>query len=143
MHDRPINYLIEKYKTKQPGETWERDTELEYIQDYRLKQKIFQLEIILNQLHGNFKITKEQKQRIIHILKETDFDKANLNTEQIIVMIIIYVKLETHPYRQFTDYQNLIQKYELTSNTFIRFLVDLTQQYIQRKPLPYTPNNFL
>lgn len=135
--DRNIQYLLDKYQTKQPGEKWTREHELEYKQDYRLKQKIFLLEGILNTLHNNFHLTKLQKDRIIHLIKELNFYYGHTTDEQVIVMLIVYVKLETQQNRQYEDYMRLLDDYKITINLFVRFLISLNQYHIQKIPLPY------
>ena len=130
--DRSYEFLLNKYKTKQPGEQWTNTHEVKYIREYRYQQKIFLLEGIINRLHGSFIITKPQKERIKYLIKHLDFDKANLKSEQIIIMIIIYVKLESQKNRQLSDYTHLLNQYHLTTNTFARFQIDITQHYISR-----------
>ena len=134
--DRTVDFLLKKYETKQPGEQWNLETELEYVREYQNKQRIFLLQGIINNLHGNFKITKPQKDRIIYLIKELDFYLGRVTEEQYIVMILAYVKLETNNNARVRDYYNLLNQYDLTMNTFVKFLVKLNKHHINKIPVP-------
>ena len=134
--DRTIPFLLKKYETKQPGEEWRIETEHKYIKEYQLKQRIFILQGIMNNLHGNFKITKPQKDRIIYLMQELDFYLGRVTEEQYIVMILAYVKLESSNNARVRDYYNLLNQYDLTMNTFVKFLVKLNKHHINKIPLP-------
>lgn len=135
--DRGYEFLLNKYKTKQPGEEWKLETEVQYVREYRDKQRIFQLQGIINQLHGSFRITKPQKDRIIYLLKNLDFTKMGTFTEeQIITMTIIYVKLETVNNARPQHYYNLLNQYDLTMNSFASYLVQLNKHHISKIPMP-------
>ena len=96
----------------------------------RTKQKLHQLDGIINELHGNFIITRQDKQRMEYLIRNLSLDNANLNTEQQLIMIIIYTKLENNQNRQLSDYQTLLHKYGLTTDSFNRFHFKITQHYI-------------
>lgn len=130
--DRNVPYLLKKYETKDVNEIWTTEHELEYKQNQRYKQKIHQLDGLINELHGNFIITHQDKERMKYLIKHLNMDNANLTTEQHLIMIIIYVKLENNTNRQISDYQSLLRKYGLTTNTFTRFQMGIIQHYIQR-----------
>ena len=130
--DRTVDYLLKKYQTKDVNEIWTTQHELEYKQNQRYKQKLYQLDGLINELHGNFIITNQDKERMKYLIKHLNMDNANLTTEQHLVMIIIYVKLENNTNRQISDYQSLLRKYKLTTNTFTRFQMGIIQHYIQR-----------
>ncbi len=130
--DRTVSYLLRKYQTKDVNEIWTTEHELEYKQNQRYKQKIHQLDGLINELHGNFIITHQDKERMKYLIKHLNMDNANLTTEQHLIMIIIYVKLENNTNRQISDYQSLLRKYGLTTNTFTRFQMGIIQHYIQR-----------
>ena len=135
--DRTVDFLLRKYETKQPGEEWKLETELKYLQEYQDKQRIFLLSGILNKLHGSFKITKAQKDRIIYLIKDLDFYLGRCTEEQYIVMIIIYVKLETVNNARPQHYYNLLNQYDLTMNTFASFLVKLNKHHVNKIPIHY------
>ncbi len=136
--DRNIEYLLRKYETKQPGEQWKLETELEYVREYRHKQRIYQLDIILNNLHKNFIITKPQKDRVIYLIERLDFSRMGTFTEeQIILMTLIYVKLETVHNARPQHYYNLLNQYDLTMNSLATYLVKLNKYHISKIPICY------
>ena len=129
---RDINFLLRKYQTKDVNEIWTTEHETKYKQNQINKQKLYQLDGLINELHGNFIITNQDKQRMKYLIQNLSFNNANLTTEQQLIMIIIYVKLENNTNRQLSDYQTLLHKYQLTTNTFSKFQMMVTQHYIQR-----------
>ena len=136
--DRTVDYLLKKYETKDVNEIWTTEHELEYKRNQRHKNRVHQLDIILNQLHGSFQLSKPQKDRIIHLLKRLDFSLMGTFTEeQIIVMTIIYVKLETVNRARPQHYYNLLDKYDLTMNSFATYLVKLNKYHISKIPIYY------
>ena len=134
--DRTVEFLLKKYETKQPGEEWEIKTEVKYVKEYQYKQRLFLLDGIINNLHGSFKLNKPQKDRIKYLIQDLDFLLGRTTEEQYIVMIIIYVKLETNNNARPQHYYNLLDKYDLTMNTFANFLVKLNKHHINKIPLP-------
>ena len=136
--DRDIPFLLNKYKTKDANEIWTIEHELEYKRNQRHKQRTYQLDGIINTLHGSFIITKPQKDRVIHLLKNLDFSYMGTFTEeQIIIMTIIYVKLETLNNARPQHYYNLLNQYDLTMNSFASYLVKLNKHHISKIPIHY------
>ena len=136
--DRTVEYLLKKYETKDVNEIWTTEHELEYKRNQRHKNRLYQLDIILNNLHGSFRISRPQKDRIIHLLKRLDFSLMGTFTEeQIIVMTIIYVKLETVNRARPQHYYNLLNQYDLTMNSFATYLVKLNKYHISKIPIHY------
>ena len=136
--DRTVDFLLKKYQTKDVNEIWTTEHELKYKQNQRHKNRLYQLDIIINQLHGSFRITKPQKDRINHLLKRLDFSRMGTFTEeQIIVMTIIYVKLETVNRARPQHYYNLLNQYDLTMNSFATYLVKLNKYHISKIPIHY------
>lgn len=130
--DRSYEFLLNKYKTKQPGEQWTNKHEVKYIREYRNKQKLFQLEGLLNR---EFRVQPNQKKRMQYLTKTLDFSKMGTwNNEQIILMIIIYTKLEANPKNRIIHYKHILNRYELTTDSFIGFLVNLNKHHIQKIP---------
>ena len=136
--DRTVEYLLRKYETKDVNEIWTTEHELEYKRNQRHKNRLYQLDIILNNLHGSFRISRPQKDRITHLLKRLDFSLMGTFTEeQIIVMTIIYVKLETINRARPQHYYNLLNQYDLTMNSFATYLVKLNKYHISKIPIHY------
>ena len=136
--DRTVDFLLKKYETKDVNEIWTTEHELEYKRNQRHKNRLYQLDIILNNLHGSFRISRPQKDRITHLLKRLDFSLMGTFTEeQIIVMTIIYVKLETVNRARPQHYYNLLNQYDLTMNSFATYLVKLNKYHISKIPIHY------
>lgn len=136
--DRTVDFLLKKYETKDVNEIWTTEHELEYKRNQRHKNRLYQLDIILNNLHGSFRISRPQKDRITHLLKRLDFSLMGTFTEeQIIVMTIIYVKLETINRARPQHYYNLLNQYDLTMNSFATYLVKLNKYHISKIPIHY------
>ena len=130
--DRTVEFLLKKYETKDVNEIWTPEHELQYKRNQRYKQKLYQLDGLINELHGNFIITHQDKERMKYLIKHLSMDNANLTTKQQLIMIIIYTKLENNQNRQLSDYQTLLRRYNLTTNTFTRFQIGIIQHYIER-----------
>ena len=136
--DRTVDFLLKKYETKDVNEIWTTEHELEYKRNQRHKNRLYQLDIILNNLHGSFQLSRPQKDRIIHLLKRLDFSLMGTFTEeQIIVMTIIYVKLETVNRARPQHYYNLLNQYDLTMNSLATYLVKLNKYHISKIPIYY------
>lgn len=133
--DRTVEYLLKKYETKQPGEEWKPETELQYIQEYRYKQRLFLLDAIVNERisksRGTFSMPKAQKDRARHLIKNLDFYLGRTTEEQYIVMILIYVKLESNHNARPIHYYPLLEEYQIPVTTFIKFLVNLNKYHIE------------
>jgi hypothetical protein len=128
--DRSYEYLLKKYETRQPGEIWSKQHNQEYEKARWYKEKINQLETLINELHGNFIITPNEKERMKYLIKHLNLHNYKLTIKQQLLMIIIYVKLENNTNRQLSDYQSLLHRYELTTDSFNRFHFKITQHYI-------------
>ena len=133
--DRSYDYLLNKYKTKQPGEQWKPETEHKYIKDYRYKQRLFILDKIINERttksRGTFQFPKSQKDRARHLIQNLDFYLGRTTEEQYIVMILIYVKLEANNKYTFNQFLPWLADYGIDVQTFVRFLVKLNKYHIE------------
>ena len=132
--DRTVEYLLRKYQTKDVNEIWTLQHELEYKRNQRHKQKLYTLDTILSQ---RFRVPLNQKKRMQQLIKDIDFqDMGNWTNEQIILMIIIYVKLESNKKNHIVHYKKVLCQYNLTTDSFISFLVTLNKHHIRKIPLP-------
>ena len=131
--DRNVPYLLKKYETKQPGEQWNLETEYQYVKDYRHKQRLFTLDQIVNERttksKGTFKLPKAQKDRAKHLITHLDFS-GRVSEQDYIVMIIIYVKLESNNKYTFNQFLPWLTDYGIDVQTFVRFLVKLNKHHI-------------
>ena len=133
--DRGYEFLLNKYKTKQPGEEWKPETEHKYIKDYRYKQRLFILDKIINERmtksRGTFQLPKTQKDRARHLIQNLDFYLGRTTETQYIVMIIIYVKLEANTTARVVHYYHILEEYEIPLTTFIKFLINLNKYHAE------------
>ena len=133
--DRSYEFLLNKYKTKQPGEQWNINTELEYLKDYQNKQRMFILEKIINERttksRGTFKLHKAQKDRARYLIEHLDFYLGRTTEKQFIVMILTYVKLERNRNGKLNDYLPLLTDYGIDVQTFVRFLIKVSVYHLE------------
>ena len=133
--DRTVDYLLRKYETKQPGEEWNINTELEYLKDYQNKQRMFTLEKIINERmtksRGTFKLHKAQKDRARYLIEHLDFYLGRTTEKQFIVMILTYVKLERNRNGKLNDYLPLLTDYGIDVQTFVRFLIKVSVYHLE------------
>ena len=132
--DRDIKFLLNKYKTKQPGEEWRLETEYQYLKDYRHQQRLFILDKIVNERttksKGTFKLPKQQKDRAKYLIQHLDFS-GRVSEKDYIVMILIYVKLESNNKYTFNQFLPFLTDYGIDVQTFVRFLVKLNKHHIE------------
>jgi len=133
--DRTVDFLLKKYETKQPGEEWNINTELEYLKDYQNKQRMFTLEKIINERttksRGTFKLHKAQKDRARYLIEHLDFYLGRTTEKQFIVMILTYVKLERNRNGKLNDYLPLLTDYGIDVQTFVRFLIKVSVYHLE------------
>ena len=131
MTQEEIERLLKKYETKQPGEIWDTETDRLSKQEYRTSQKLFLLDILSN---NPFRLREGQKARARYIVEKLNFSKicGKCNSEQIIVMIIIYVKLEYNPSYHISRFENILLEYDISKDLFISFLVKLNKFHINK-----------
>ena len=139
--DRSYDFLLNKYyykdkytEKKQPGEIWAKDHKREAMQDERTFARFDLLETIINEratkTRGRFQLPKGQKDRARYLIKHLDFS-GRISERDYVVMIIVYVKLESDPYRRLSEYYPILNDYEISMQTFVRFLVNLNKYHIE------------
>ena len=132
--DRTVEFLLKKYETKQPGEEWNINTEVQYVKDYQNKQRMFILEKIINERttksRGTFKLHKAQKDRARYLIEHLDFLLGKTTEKQYITMIIVYVKLEANNKYTFNQFLPFLTDYGVDVQTFVRFLVKLNKFHL-------------
>ena len=123
-NERDIEYLLDKYKTKQPGEFWSPRTEGEYVREYNYKQKIF----LFDSLNKNF-LKGTEKDRAEYLIKHFDFNSlGKYTTSEIITMIMLYVKLES-PSNKYKDFDYYLKSRNISESKFINFLIKLNKHH--------------
>ena len=132
---RDIPFLLNKYKTKDVNEIWTTEHELEYKRNQINKQRLYQLDCIVNEKvtksRGTFSFPKAQKDRAKHLITNLDFYLGRTTEEQYIVMILIYIKLESNNKYTFNQFLPWLADYGIDVQTFVRFLVKLNKYHIE------------
>lgn len=132
--DRTVEYLLRKYETKDVNEVWTTEHELEYKRNQRNKKRLHTLDGIVNERitksKGTFIMPKSQKDRARYLIKHLDF-AGRTTEEQYIVMIIIYVKLESNHNARVIHYYPMLEEYNIPVTTFIKFLINLNKFHIE------------
>ncbi len=133
--DRTVEYLLRKYETKDVNEVWTTEHELEYKRNQRNKKRLHTLDGIVNERitksKGTFIMPKSQKDRARYLIKHLDFYLGRTTEEQYIVMIIIYVKLESNHNARVIHYYPMLEEYNIPVTTFISFLITLNKFHIE------------
>ena len=133
--DRTVDYLLRKYETKDVNEIWTTEHELEYKRNQRQKQRLYQLDCIVNERitksRGTFSMPKAQKDRAKYLIKHLDFNTSRTSEEQYIVMILIYVKLESNRNARVIHYYPMLEEYKIPVTTFIKFLIELNKFHLK------------
>ena len=133
--DRTVEYLLRKYQTKDVNEIWTTEHELEYKRNQRQKQRLYQLDCIVNERitksRGTFSMPKAQKDRARYLIKHLDFNTSRTSEEQYIVMILIYVKLESNRNARVIHYYPMLEEYKIPVTTFIKFLIELNKFHLK------------
>lgn len=132
--DRTVEYLLRKYETKDVNEVWTTEHELEYKRNQRNKKRLHTLDGIVNERitksKGTFIMPKSQKDRARYLIRHLDFT-GRTTEEQYIVMIIIYVKLESNHNARVIHYYPMLEEYNIPVTTFISFLITLNKFHIE------------
>lgn len=133
--DRTVEYLLRKYETKDVNEVWTTEHELEYKRNQRNKKRLHTLDGIVNERitksKGTFIMPKSQKDRARYLIRHLDFYLGRTTEEQYIVMIIIYVKLESNHNARVIHYYPMLEDYNIPVTTFIKFLINLNKFHIE------------
>lgn len=140
--DRNIPFLLNRYYYKDkrterlaPGELWATSHSVKNMKDQRNFERLNKLETIINdritKSRGTFSLPLNQKERARHLIKHLDFNTSRTNEEQFIVMILIYVKLESNHNARVIHYYPMLEDYDIQVTTFIKFLVNLNKYHIE------------
>ena len=131
MTSEEIERLLKKYKTKQPGEVWDTETQRQYMEEYRTKEKLEILDVLSTTY---FRLPEGQRMRARYLVKSLDFPSicGNCSLEQIIIMILVYVKLEYGVEYHIGKFDKLFEEFDITKNKFIMFLIKLNRFHIDK-----------
>ena len=129
--ERDINFLLNKYKTKQPGEQFTSERlKMEYNnKEWRLAQKIRTCKYVMDELgiHG------QDRDRCIYLVKKIPFKELHRNAscETIITGLCFYIKKLQTPNRRTYNYK-VCKEYGVDEEIFsliIARLCDYIQQH--------------
>lgn len=131
MTSEEIERLLNKYKTMVPGEIWDTETQREYREKYRTKEKLEILDVLSSTY---FRLPEGQRMRARYLVKSLDFPSicGNCSLEQIIIMILVYVKLEYDKPNHISHFNHLFEEFDISKNKFIMFLVKLNMFHIDK-----------
>ena len=139
--DRTVDFLLNNYyykdnKTERlaPGELWSTEHAVKNMREQRTYERLNKLETIINdrmsKSRGTFNMPKAQKDRARYLIKHLDFAGRTTET-QYIVMIIIYVKLESNRNARVIHYYPMLEEYKIPVTTFIKFLIELNKFHLK------------
>ena len=140
---RDINYLLNRYyakdgftEKKRVGEIWSPYHDTIAKREERTFARLDLLETIVNERktksRGQFHFTGTHKERARYLIKRISFNMGRYSAEQTVVMIIIYVKLESDDNARVEHYYPLLEEYDIAISGFIKFLVNLNRFHSQR-----------
>ena len=139
--DRDIKHLLNTYYYRDkhterlaPGELWSTEHAVKNMKDQRTYERYNKLETIINERttksRGTFTMPKAQKDRARHLITHLDFS-GRVSEQDYIVMIIIYVKLESNNKYTFNQFLPFLTDYGIDVQTFVRFLIKLNKHHIE------------
>ena len=140
--DRTVDYLLQHYyykdnKTEKlaKGELWTTEHAVQNMRDQRTYERLNKLETIVNERttksRGTFQLPLQQKNRARYLIQNLDFMLGKTTEQQYIVMILIYVKLESNNKYTFNQFLPFLTDYGIDVQTFVRFLVKLNKHHIE------------
>lgn len=128
-NERNIEFLINKYKTKQPGEKWDkkkRKGKWKRCLEYETK-KIRIAQIMM----GRLNIKGKDKERVIRIIKDIDDFKqicANCSNEKIIAVICFYIMKINNTSIKIEDYKVFIEN-KLNEKSCLTIITKICNYY--------------
>ena len=132
MNERDINYLLQKYETRQPGEAASTKRLRLEKREQLLKDKKF----ILDLHNTTIGLTHGQKLRAMHIIERINFKEyTNSNYEQVILTIMISIKKADYPSLKLSTYNDIITENAPKCNTlkkiFLTFVGTMTGEELE------------
>lgn len=128
---KDINYLLEKYKTKQKGEIWTSDMEREHTQKRRIDEYL----AISDNIAGRLYLVGTQKEEVRNIIKTIPLNDLHrtANIYTIITAICVYVKKIYSKNSLNWKYYSVCNEYGLTDSIFITVLCNMVDYYRQNR----------
>nr|WP_319372475.1 hypothetical protein [uncultured Methanobacterium sp.] len=128
---RSVNFLLWKYKTKQPGEINPQNIDLK--KEWRENQKIMTAQTQMDHL----KITGDLQQQVLWILTEGPRTKdlcARCKYETVTLAIIFYIKFSNTKKRPLSHYK-LARELGLTEEIYANILTKLSRFFQEKMAL--------
>mgnify|MGYP003319703463 CR=1 FL=1 len=130
--ERDIEFLLNKYYNDNGqekfvyGERWSNEHMSNHISEQRLQEKMVDVTKL------GFRLSREEKDRIEYIIRllDKDFNKINrsLFSDQILVMIVCFIRMEKDPNHRGTYYKKLYE-WDITDKQYNMFLISLLKEY--------------
>jgi len=129
--ERPIEYLLRKYQTKQPGEpnTISHLTNSS-VKSYRIKKKIRYSKMIMNHLN----IQGVMREQVINLIKEfhyTNYLCKKCKCKTIITALVFYVKFTNSKKYPLSKYK-ITKEVELTEEIFSKITLRIAKHFQTR-----------
>jgi len=132
--ERGVEFLLQKYETKQPGEiNGKTDKKMKI---WRLKQKIRYADTVMDRLN----MKGIQREQVYHLLKDVPDLKAlcrKCADEKIIAVISFYVKFCTTPKVALSDYNKytVCREHDMSLEMYSRVVTNLAKHFQSHMPL--------
>lgn len=131
-----MDFLVDKYKTKQPGELWTTEKETKTMRKWRLKQKIIYADTVMDQLN----MKGVQREQVHHLLNDISNLKdlcRNCSNEKIIAVISFYIKFCTTPKLSLTHYNRykVCREHELSLELYSTIVSNIAKHFQSHAPL--------
>ena len=131
-----IEYLLNKYETRQPGERWSKEAELKYYNIRYLNEQIRLFELINDEY---FRLVGSQVDRAIYLIKILNFNKICpiCTNEQMIVLICFFVKCEYINNYERRRCQRAFDDFKVKDNLLDKFMVYLANMNLKEQEMVF------
>lgn len=136
MTEQNVKRLINKYKTKQKGEKWSKESEVKEVQEWRANE----VRRIATSFMDDFNLHGTQKKEVLNILDEIKTSELYRHTKQeiIILVICLYVKKSTdkrYSANILPENYSICREYGLDSKIAYNITTRLLTCYRKKNPL--------
>ena len=131
------NYLLNKYKTRQPQEKRSIEYYREESKDARINEYLHMSEYLMDKM----KLVGTQRRDLKWIIKNVSFNELNrkARAECIIICLCIYIRRSYGDNFRWQAY-SIVQKYGLTCTTILTVVTNLCIWYSRRGIMPRVEN---
>ena len=128
---KDIQFLLKKYKTKQPGET--NKAHPDAMKNWRLQKKIRYAQEVMNQLH----IQGTSRSQVIYLIEDilsTNYLCKKCTCETVITGLCFYVKFANTRKEKLERYQ-LAREHGLTEERYSAIVTRIAKHYHSQRSL--------